>query len=152
MRFVLAALVPVIFFLGCGKKKSNEVAGTNPQEEKNISSNKTIEKAPLLDVDSVLPNEESNNSGSSTPKEEEEGDEEISAEVKALKEKALSGDASAQLFLGQSYQRGSGVEKNLDEAINWLRMSAEQGNVYAPHILNKLEQNTGIKPEAKLDN
>ncbi|MBA71170.1 MAG: hypothetical protein CMO73_00695 [Verrucomicrobiales bacterium] len=152
MRFVLAALVPVIFFLGCGKKKSNEVAGTNPQEEKNIGSNKTIEKAPLLDVDSVLPNEESNNSGSSTPKEEEDGDEEISAEVKALKEKALSGDASAQLFLGQSYQRGSGVEKNLDEAIKWLRMSAEQGNVYAPHILNKLEQNTGIKPEVKLDN
>ena len=55
-------------------------------------------------------------------------------------EKALAGDASAQLFLGQSYQRGFGVEKNLDEAIKWLRKSAEQGNVYAPHILKKLEE------------
>jgi len=27
-----------------------------------------------------------------------------------------------------------------DEAIKWLRKSAEQGNVYAPHILKKLEE------------
>ncbi|HIG84354.1 MAG TPA: hypothetical protein EYG40_02325 [Verrucomicrobia bacterium] len=64
----------------------------------------------------------------------------MSAEIKELKEKALAGDASAQLFLGQSYQKGSGVEKDLDEAIKWLRKSAEQGNVYAPHILKKLEE------------
>ena len=140
MRFVLTALVTVIFFMGCGKEKSNEAIETKPEEKKNISSNKTIEKAPLLDLDSVLPDEELDNSVDSTSKEDTKGDQEMSTEVKAMKEKALSGDASAQLFLGQSYQRGSGVEKDLDEAIKWLRMSADQGNVYAPHILKKLEK------------
>lgn len=152
MSYVITALVTVIFFVGCGKEKSNEVTGTKPKEKEGISSNKTIEKVPLLDVDSVLPNEESNDSVASTSKEGTKDDEEMSAEVKAMKEKALSGDASAQLFLGQSYQRGSGVEKDLDEAIKWLRMSAEQGNVYAPHILKKLEKHTGSDSDGELDN
>ena len=151
MRFVLTALVTVIFFMGCAKEKSNEAIETKPEEKKNISLNKTIEKAPLLDLDSVLPDEELDNSVDSTSKEDTKGDQEMSTEVKAMKEKALSGDASAQLFLGQSYQRGSGVEKDLDEAIKWLRMSADQGNVYAPHILKKLEKNSESKPVGELD-
>ena len=34
MRFVLTALVTVIFFVGCGKEKSNEAIETKPEEKK----------------------------------------------------------------------------------------------------------------------
>ena len=61
-------------------------------------------------------------------------------EVKELLNKALAGDADAQLFLGQRYQEGNGVDENKEEAIKWLKLSAEQGNVYAPYILKKMEE------------
>ena len=142
MHFVITTLFAVIFFVGCGQKNGNESIEPNSDKENEVSSSKIPEQVPLLDVDSVLPSGELNEPESNelVAKEEPKVGEEMSAEIKELKEKALSGDASAQLFLGQSYQRGSGVEKNLDEAIRWLRKSAEQGNVYAPHILKKLEE------------
>ena len=40
----------------------------------------------------------------------------------------------------QRYQEGKGVKNNNNEAIKWLKLSAEQGNVYAPYILKKLEE------------
>tara|TARA_B100001115_G_scaffold86409_1_gene63615 strand:+ start:93 stop:263 length:171 start_codon:yes stop_codon:yes gene_type:complete len=40
----------------------------------------------------------------------------------------------------QRYQEGNGVKQNNTEAIKWLKLSAEQGNVYAPYILKKLEE------------
>ena len=42
----------------------------------------------------------------------------------------------------QRYQEGKGVKKNNNEAIKWLKLSAEQGNMYAPLILKKLEEGT----------
>mgnify|MGYP006121971821 FL=1 len=142
MRIIISTLFAVIFFVSCGKKNGNELIEPNSNKENQVSTIKIPEQVPLLDVDSVLPSGESNDSESNEPvaKEEPKVDGEMSVEIKELKEKALAGDASAQLFLGQSYQRGSGVEKDLDEAIKWLRKSAEQGNVYAPHILKKLEE------------
>ena len=141
MHFIITTLFAVIFFVGCGQKNGNESIELNPDKEKQVSSS----KIPLLDLDTVLPNGELNEPESnevivSSTKEKPKVDQEMSAKVKELREKALAGDAEAQLFLGQSYQRGSGVEKDLDEAIKWLRKSAEQGNVYAPHILKKLEE------------
>ena len=73
---------------------------------------------------------------------DEEQEAELIPEVKELIEKALEGDPDAQLFLGQRYQEGNGVKQNNTEAIKWLKLSAEQGNVYAPHILKKLEEGT----------
>ena len=70
-------------------------------------------------------------------KDEVNQDEEQEAD---LIEKALEGDPDAQLFLGQRYQEGNGVKQNNTEAIKWLKLSAEQGNVYAPYILKKLEE------------
>ena len=52
----------------------------------------------------------------------------------------MEGDPDAQLFLGQRYQEGNGVKRNNAEAIKWLKLSSEQGNVYAPYILKKLEE------------
>ena len=70
-------------------------------------------------------------------KDEVNQDEEQEAD---LIEKALEGDPDAQLFLGQRYQEGNGVKQNNTEAIKWLKLSAEQGNVYAPYVLKKLEE------------
>ncbi|MEO1859634.1 MAG: SEL1-like repeat protein [Verrucomicrobiales bacterium] len=142
MRIIISTLFAVIFFVSCGKENGNESIEPNSDKENQVSTIKIPEQVPLLDVDSVLPSGELNDPESNEPvaKEEPKVDGEMSAEIKELKEKALAGDASAQLFLGQSYQKGSGVEKDLDEAIKWLRKSAEQGNVYAPHILKKLEE------------
>ncbi len=70
-------------------------------------------------------------------KDEVNQDEEQEAD---LIEKALEGDPDAQLFLGQRYQEGNGVKQNSTEAIKWLKLSAEQGNAYAPYILKKLEE------------
>ncbi|GEM_PF-3816631 len=76
-------------------------------------------------------------SNDDSSKDEVNQDEEQEAE---LIEKALEGDPDAQLFLGQRYQEGNGVKQNNTEAIKWLKLSAEQGNVYAPYILKKLEE------------
>ena len=70
-------------------------------------------------------------------KDEVNQDEEQEAD---LIEKALEGDPDAQLFLGQRYQEGNVVKQNSTEAIKWLKLSAEQGNAYAPYILKKLEE------------
>ena len=70
-------------------------------------------------------------------KDEVNQDEEQEAD---LIEKALEGDPDAQLFLGQRYQEGNVVKQNSTEAIKWLKLSAEQGNVYAPYVLKKLEE------------
>ena len=71
---------------------------------------------------------------------DEEQEAELIPEVKELIEKALEGDPDAQLFLGQRYQEGNVVKQNSTEAIKWLKLSAEQGNAYAPYILKKLEE------------
>lgn len=76
-------------------------------------------------------------SNDDSSKDEVNQDEEQEAE---LIEKALEGDPDAQLFLGQRYQEGNGVKQNNTEAIKWLKLSAEQGNVYAPYVLKKLEE------------
>ena len=67
-------------------------------------------------------------SNDDSSKDEVNQDKEQEAE---LIEKALEGDPDAQLFLGQRYQEGNGVKQNNTEAIKWLKLSAEQGNVYA---------------------
>ena len=76
-------------------------------------------------------------SNDDSSKDEVNQDKEQEAE---LIEKALEGDPDAQLFLGQRYQEGNGVKQNNTEAIKWLKLSAEQGNVYAPYVLKKLEE------------
>ena len=40
---------------------------------------------------------------------------------------AKQGDAKAQFNLGLSYDRGEGVEKNYETAVEWYRKAAEQG-------------------------
>ena len=45
-----------------------------------------------------------------------------------LKEKAERGDADAQVFIGNSYANGLGVEKDIGQAMSWYRKAAMQGH------------------------
>ena len=49
--------------------------------------------------------------------------------VKWFTESALSGNPTAQLYLGLCYDTGTGVEKDQNAAVRWYTRSAEQGNV-----------------------
>ena len=51
---------------------------------------------------------------------------------------SISDDAYAQFFLGEMYLKGKGVDRNLDEAVNWYRKAAEQGDAPAQSELGIL--------------
>ena len=54
-----------------------------------------------------------------------------------LKKAAEDGNAKAQYFLGQCYVRGCGTDKNLKQAIYWIKKSAKQGLAIAQsHLAN----------------
>lgn len=49
----------------------------------------------------------------------------------ALLARANSGDASAQVQLGEAYADGKGVERDTQQAVAWYRKAADQGNISA---------------------
>ena len=49
--------------------------------------------------------------------------------------------SAAMYFLGVIYERGLGTEKNIDEAINWYKLSDEKGYDKAKASLERLETN-----------
>jgi TPR repeat protein len=51
--------------------------------------------------------------------------------LKALQERAASGDADAQCGLGKQYEFALGVPQDYKQAALWLQKSAEQGNIIA---------------------
>jgi len=51
--------------------------------------------------------------------------------LKALQERAASGDADAQCGLGRQYEHALGVPQDNTQAVLWLRKAAEQGNIVA---------------------
>ena len=119
----------LIFFNACSKDNNDDT-----EKNKNQQDQVKVEVAPNTEDASYQLEVISNDDSS---KDEVNQDKEQEAE---LIEKALEGDPDAQLFLGQRYQEGNGVKQNNTEAIKWLKLSAEQGNVYAPYILKKLEE------------
>ena len=58
---------------------------------------------------------------------------------------ARLGDAWAQLMTGKLLWAGTGVSENRDEALEWLRKSAEQGNADARTSLEQALQQLGKK-------
>jgi len=48
---------------------------------------------------------------------------------------AITGDADAQMFIGLAYRNGWGVAKDLNQAISWYKLSAEQQNTSAQFLL-----------------
>ena len=51
------------------------------------------------------------------------------------------GNSVAQYNLAIKYEKGSGTEKDLDQAIYWYKKSAEQGYSYAQKELKNLIKN-----------
>ena len=135
MKFYL--IVPLLIFFNACSKDNNDDTERNKNQQDQVK----VEVAPNTEDASyqleVISNEDSSKDEIN---QDEEQEVELIPEVKELIEKALGGDPDAQLFLGQRYQEGNGVKQNNTEAIKWLKLSAEQGNVYAPHILKKLEE------------
>jgi len=66
--------------------------------------------------------------------------EEDHGSISQLRAKAEQGDASAQLQLGQAYDRGLRVKRDSSEAALWYRKAAEQGNAAAENDLGSLYQ------------
>lgn len=57
--------------------------------------------------------------------------------IARLQQQAQSGDAKAQLALGERYLDGIDIEKNSFRALEWFKKSAEQGNPDAQYKLGR---------------
>ena len=65
---------------------------------------------------------------------------EVRVPIAQLRAKAEQGDAAAQYQLGQAYDHGTEVKKNVAEAALWYQKSAEQGYAAAENNLGSLYQ------------
>ena len=54
---------------------------------------------------------------------------------------AEQGSTDAQIFLGEMYENGWGVDKNDSTAVQWYREAAEQGYAYALFNLVIMDEN-----------
>ena len=52
-----------------------------------------------------------------------------SYDLPKCQELANSGDAGAQFMIGQKFDQGEGVDRDVGEAMRWYRLAAEQGHV-----------------------
>src|SRR5690606_25495324 len=59
---------------------------------------------------------------------------------KQYRASAEQGDAEAQLYLAVMYRTGKGVQQSDEDALLWLRKSAELGNPYAQSDLGRMYQ------------
>lgn len=55
----------------------------------------------------------------------------VDEKMNSIRKVAESGDADAQVTLGDLYQAGAGGTKNYEESVKWYRMAADQRNVRA---------------------
>ena len=61
---------------------------------------------------------------------------ELSLEIEWNRRAALRGDQEAQLYLGDAYTFGRGVEEDLEKAVEWYSKSANQGNAQAQDMMS----------------
>lgn len=67
--------------------------------------------------------------------------------IGGLRQRAESGDASAQFDLGVKYHEGLDVPQDYAEAMRWFRMAADQGNPDAQFNLGVMyEKGRGVPP------
>lgn len=60
----------------------------------------------------------------------------LPAPYQQMKEKALAGDAQAQMDLGEAYFKGSGeLDESVEDGLKWSEMAAKQGNADAQFAL-----------------
>jgi len=69
-------------------------------------------------------------------------------ELSAIKEKALEGNATAQNRLGEMYEYGFGLKRDLEKAFEQYKLAADQGFVTAQHNIGRSYNfGTGIKQD-----
>jgi len=73
------------------------------------------------------------------------------ASYKLLLPFAEAGDPNLQMNIGVMFYEGLGVEKNFEQAMHWLRKSADQGHVYAYPLVGKLYSDGDGIPEDKAE-
>ena len=74
--------------------------------------------------------------------------------MQRMEEAAVAGVPQARLFLGNAYQTGQGVEKNLGSAIFWWMQAADLGQQTALDSLSKLKRQTlapGSTPQRRAE-
>ncbi|WP_026345554.1 tetratricopeptide repeat protein, partial [Pseudoalteromonas piscicida] len=70
---------------------------------------------------------------------------ELTPEIKALIEKAQSGDADAHCKLGVIYEQGKGVAQSDEKAVKYYQLAAEQGDACGQCNLGLMyEQGKGV--------
>jgi len=62
-------------------------------------------------------------------------------DVQQLQNQADQGDPTAQFKLGAAYDYGTGVTRDLSQAVHWYRKAAEQGNTHAQNSLGSMYHN-----------
>jgi TPR repeat protein len=68
-----------------------------------------------------------------------------------LRKKAEAGDITSQLCLGLDYEHGTGVQKDMVEAVRWLQRAADQGNSMAQYDLGRAyEHGDGVQKDIAL--
>ena len=77
-------------------------------------------------------------------------DQEETAEVRTVREKAEQGFAEAQYNLGVMYERGEGVAQDKAEAVTWCRKAAKQEHAEAKFSLGVMYHNGEGVPEDKV--
>ena len=60
------------------------------------------------------------------------------AHIKQIETQAVLGDFTAQFELAERYQQGSGVEKNIEQAMKYYQMAADQQDLRAQYMLGIL--------------
>jgi len=68
-----------------------------------------------------------------------------------IQQSAEQGDAKAQAKLGAMYLLGSGVEKDEQQAAEWMLKAANQGNIEAQVIIAAMyDRGLGVKNDVKM--
>lgn len=78
--------------------------------------------------------------------------EELKHRIDALMEKAKAGDTSAQLKLAKEFNKGSLVEKSLDNARYWAYRAVSGGNISAISFYNSIASEYHTSVSEKVDN
>jgi len=70
--------------------------------------------------------------------------------IEELRERAEQGDAKAQYELGSCYERGKGVERNHEQAVEWFSRAAEQDFGPAKATISKFKDVARMRELAEL--
>ncbi|WP_281951257.1 tetratricopeptide repeat protein [Nitrosophilus kaiyonis] len=61
-----------------------------------------------------------------------------------FKSLAKDGNSEAMYYIGMMYYEGWGVEKDLDEAINWWKRANRKGNLDAKYMLQTISTDSSV--------